>query len=434
MKKIFVGTVEIAGFFGNLSSGLRDNGYTVTEAYFTDHVFKYTNGPDKFPALFKIARDYRSKFYNRPQGEKLPRLFYFLIFQLSLHLFFIQALLKYQVFIFGFGISIFANDKDLKWLKRFGKTVISVVALGSEARPPYIDGARRGRDGKWVPTNELIELSLKMKEKIVGIEKHSTVVVGAPLTSQFLEKPFVNLFQLGLPYPKSKTQIVEKGKIGINSKIKILHSPSNPYAKGTFKIREVIDSLKKKGYDFQFIELFNSPNHVVLEAIASCDLVVDQVYSDTAMATFATEAAFFGKPAIVGGYGWDELKKCIDQDKFPLTFICKPEDLEAAIERMISNPLEREDLGNRANKFVNDLWEAKKVGEKFSFLIEGNTPKDWFLDPQLIVYTHGVGLSESELIELVKDVVRLGGEKALLLDNKPLLKTAFLNLISQKNS
>ncbi|MBA3986706.1 MAG: hypothetical protein H0X63_09075, partial [Flavobacteriales bacterium] len=423
-----------AGFFGNLSTGLRQNGYNVTEAYFTDHIFQYSANQKNYSKLFSITRYFRNKFYSRSQTEKFPRFLYFLIFQISLHLFFFQSVLKHNVFIFGFGISIFENGKDLKWLKRMGKTVISVVALGSEARPPYIDGARRKPDGSWDSIDEIIRLSCEMKKKLEGIERYSSIVVGAPLTSQFLEKPFVNLFELGLPYPKFKSEITEQRKSKTDRQLKILHSPSNLLAKGTIKIREALDSLKRKGYNFDYFELTNSPNKVVLEAIASCDFVVDQVYSDTAMATFATEAAFLGKPAIVGGYGWDELKKFVKAEKFPASYICKPETLETAIEELIVNEQFRNDLGKSAYKFVHDNWEAKKVGKKFSLLIEGEMPNDWILDPYEIIYTQGIGLSESELKKMIESVIKIGGEKALSLDNKPRLKEAFLKLIHSKAS
>jgi hypothetical protein len=306
--------------------------------------------------------------------------------------------------------------------------------LGSEARPPYIDGARRKPDGSWDSIDEIIRLSFEMKKKLEGIERYSSIVVGAPLTSQFLEKPFVNLFELGLPYPKLKSEIIEQRKSKKDRQLKILHSPSNLFAKGTIKIREVLDSLKRKGHNFDYFELTNCPNRVVLEAIASCDFVVDQVYSDTAMATFATEAAFFRKPAIVGGYGWDELKKFVKSEKFPPSYICKPETLEAAIEELIVNKQLRNDLGNSAHQFVHANWEAKKVGMKFSLLIEGKMPKEWILDPHEIIYTQGIGLTESELIKMIESVIKIGGEKALSLDNKPRLKEAFLSLIHSKVS
>jgi len=44
------------------------------------------------------------------------------------------------------------------------------------------------------------------------------------------------------------------------------------------------------------------PNHAVLEELGKCDFVIDQAFADYGMAGFATEAAWFGKTAVVGGY------------------------------------------------------------------------------------------------------------------------------------
>ena len=53
---------------------------------------------------------------------------------------------------------------------------------------------------------------------------------------------------------------------------------------------------------------------MVLEKMAMSDIVVDQVYCDTPMAGFATEAAINGVPVVVGGYYADVYKRfCLIQ-------------------------------------------------------------------------------------------------------------------------
>ena len=90
---------------------------------------------------------------------------------------------------------------------------------------------------------------------------------------------------------------------------RILHAPSNPNFKGTEEIRNTIKCLKNENIDFEYIEITNASNEKVLAELKACDLVIDQLYSDTPMATLAAEAAYCGKPTIVGGYGFEELKK-----------------------------------------------------------------------------------------------------------------------------
>ena len=89
----------------------------------------------------------------------------------------------------------------------------------------------------------------------------------------------------------------------------ILHAPSNPEAKGTAKIISAIDSLKSTDKNFELILLEDQGNLEGLQAIRECDFVINKLYPDTHMAGFPCEAAWFGKPAIVGGYAFIYLEK-----------------------------------------------------------------------------------------------------------------------------
>ena len=52
-------------------------------------------------------------------------------------------------------------------------------------------------------------------------------------------------------------------------KIKILHAPSNAIYKGTQLVRAAIKKLQIDGYNFEYVELQNMPNEVVLEHLKS---------------------------------------------------------------------------------------------------------------------------------------------------------------------
>lgn len=63
------------------------------------------------------------------------------------------------------------------------------------------------------------------------------------------------------------------------SKIIILHAPSNPFVKGTPLVRAAIKKLQIDGYKFDYIELQNMPNEVVLEYLKSSHIVLNQFYA-----------------------------------------------------------------------------------------------------------------------------------------------------------
>ncbi len=71
--------------------------------------------------------------------------------------------------------------------------------------------------------------------------------------------------------------------------IKILHAPSNPLVKGTTLVRAAIKRLREEGYKFEYIELQNVPNEVVLEHLRTSHIVLNHFYGFT-ICVFGIEA------------------------------------------------------------------------------------------------------------------------------------------------
>lgn len=422
--KVFIGMTEIAGYYHNLTLGLRENGIAATEFYLSEHIFQYNSQIDKLPLIFRIYRKFKLK-REGPRSNPISRTYYYFLGSLISYSFLAWAALNFDVFVFGFGTSILNKNKDLKLLRLLNKKVISVVIHGSESRPPYINGAKRLPDGKFLPATELIKMANLMKNQMKVIENNSDYVLAAPFTSQFLEKTFINHFSIGLPY-KIKKRPAGFAEIDDNRSVRILHSPSKPLAKGTFEIRNAIASLKSKGYNIDFVEVINQPNKVVIEELQTCDFIIDQLYSDTPLAGFATEAAFYGKPAVVGGYGWELLKSLLPGHIFPPSEICHPNDLEKAIVKLIEDKKYRIQLGENARMFVSENWEAKIVADKFCKIFSNEIDPEWLIDPSKINYVFGVGISEMDASNLVGQILDQGGVEALALNGNQKLQTALI--------
>jgi hypothetical protein len=205
----------------------------------------------------------------------------------------------------------------------------------------------------------------------------------------------------------------------------VLHSRSHPESKGASTIREAIERLREKGHDIELVEVTGQPNEVVLAELGRCDFVVDQVYSDTPMAGFAAEAAFFGKPAVVGGYGtasdWEA-----DPENIPPSAYVEPHEIESAIEKLVVDKEYRLRLGECAHSFVTQRWNAGKVAERFVTLIDGKVPEEWWFDPGRVDYLNGYGLHEARARESVRLALEAGGVKGLGLGDKPALEEAFV--------
>jgi hypothetical protein len=168
------------------------------------------------------------------------------------------------------------------------------------------------------------------------------------------------------------------------------------------------------------------PNREVLAAIAASDFVIDQAYSDTPMATFAAEAAALGRPAVVGGYAWEELRAETPAPGLPPAQLCDPSALDAAIRELVEDESRRMELGQAAQAFVRETWSPAAVARRFLQLIDGEVPPGWVVDPATIRNVTGVGLSAARARETVARLVEELGAGALQLDHNPGLRDAML--------
>jgi hypothetical protein len=88
-----------------------------------------------------------------------------------------------------------------------------------------------------------------------------------------------NIYKTLIPYENFTFNINKYSNI---NNVKILHAPSNPINKGTPLVRAALKKLELEGYSFDYIELQDVPNKVVLEHLASAHIVLNQFYSSAA--------------------------------------------------------------------------------------------------------------------------------------------------------
>ena len=436
--RIFIGPCEIAGYYANLAKGFHELGMPCDFISYQAHPFEY-GGESQTPFLIRLGRRFTESRLGR-RNSKALRAISVLTSQACFNIWGLLAIFRYDVFIFGFGQSLLRGNIDLFLLRVLRKKVIANLAHGSEARPPYIDGARQSKDGVYPSIEKILELTMRVKARVSRNESWASVVIGAPLsTSHFCRKKFVNWFAMGVPIQINRaisnpSVACELSKENSSVPIRILHSPSHPAAKGTAIIKEAIENLKKVGYAIDFILIHGKPVSDVIEEIKKCDFVVDQLYSDTPMAGFATEAAWFGKPSVVGGYGWAMLRGFVTYDMWPPSQICCPDDIQRAIECLIYDREERERLGQQAQVFVLEKWNVKAVAERFLRLIQDDIPDDWWLDPDDVCYLGG-GLQPIEKTkENVKQMIDQFGIDSLRLSHRPDLEKAFLEFAGLKEA
>ena len=426
-KKIFIGTVEVSGYAENLSEGLRKLGYIVENISFLEHGYKYSDEIN-LPFLIKISRLIRthSKYI-----DKIPVIkSFFIAASESLNILWsISAIFKYDVFIFLYGRSLFRSNLDLPILKLLGRTVISNLSFGSETRPPYLDGFTNYNN---LGSYDYLQIAKSSRRKLRLTrfhQKHCSFVIGSPTsTSQYANKPFINSFILGFPLKLNKNLDELITSCCNQNQITIVHAPSHKQGKGTQDILRAIDNLKNKGYSISLNLLEGVTNQEVIKAIKKCDLVVDQIYSDTPMAGLASEAASYGKPSVVGGNGLAYLKNFIDKDFWPPVQECLPNNIENALEDLILDKKKRLELGFKAKEFISKKRSSIVIAKYFDSLIKNEVPSEWWFNPKNIEFIFGSGQSQYQTKEIIKTLVSKYGDQALSLQHNKTLKKSFLDL------
>lgn len=419
--RVFIGLTEVAGYLGGLRQGFEDLG--VPTLYFdgSAHPFGYAR-PDVLGRAGRVVdrirarRDAERRFVQHTFWNVAASLARVARAVLKLGLL-SRALLTCDAFIFAGGETFFRR-LDPVLLRVLRKRVI-VVFLGSDHRPPYLNG-------RWVrsmPERDLpshLEEIRFVRDRVRTAERFADAIVASGASAQFHTRPFAQFIAVGIPASLPPTEVGDPcRRLFTGSGVRVLHSPSDPISKGTDMIRAAVRALGDLGYAIDYVELVRRPHADVLAALRECDLVVDEVYSDAPMAMFSAEAAFFDKPALVTGYYADAAGSELRADIIPPSLFCLPHELQNGLHRLIADEGYREDLGRRAGAYVRTRWDPAQVARRYLRIIERDVPADWMVDPLACRYLHGWGMPDGLRRQVLRAIVSQAGPEALCLTDRP---------------
>lgn len=422
--RILIGPIEIAGVAKGLAKGFAENGVAADLVIESRHKFSYGGTRDSW--LTRIWQEIGTRRAAATKKQLIRKVIYVLLHRALSWLVFLWSIFHYDAYIFLYGRTLTDSHLELVLLKALGKKVV-FINVGSDFRPPYMDGfvCPMSEAPDFYKLARLVE---RRKERIAMHERYAHYIVSSPSSSHFHERPFINWFSMGVPAAFDVPSEVEATPMA--GKVRILHSPSSPVAKGSQRICEVVDGLIARGYPIEFIKLHGVSNQEVLKQLAHCDFVVDQLYSDIPLAVFGSEAARFGKPCVVAGYMAQSVSRYIRAEDLPPSAYVLPENLESAIENLVCDIESREALGRQAQHFVQERWSCAVVARRYLDLLEGQPRVEWWFDPANIDYVGGCGAPLSYVRFLVKGLVERLGAKALAVEDKPALERALLELAS----
>lgn len=422
LHRISIGPGDVAGYLGNLRKGFDALGIPCEHFMFIPpNAYNY-EAPHHF-----LKRSYDKAFRLSERG-KLGALAYKAFDKVIRLMALIYAIIKFDIFIFS-GLGSFFRFMELPLLRVLGKTVI-VVYLGSDARPPYLSGRHLDdQQGRLDP--EVIALEARaIRKRMARVERFASLIVNHTGMAQFATRSFVRLCELGLPMQIAAELMPKPEMSARRSTVRILHAPSRPIAKGTLEARQAVEQMRSDGLAVELVELVGVANSEVLRNLADCDIVFDELYSDTAIATFAAEAALFGKPVVVGSlyaqhFGWDNPNLAVA----PTTLIA-PSALEETLRRLVIDADFRRSESERVQAFVSTEYTPEKVASRYYQLIKNVYPAEWIMHPDQVDYVGGWGLSVSAWRRQMSIYIAAVGEKGLYLEDRPNLRKKIMSAVA----
>lgn len=414
-----MGLSNVAGYFSKLKAGFDE---IEVKSYLLDispDVFSYTNTykVNVYLNFVKYLYMLRTKSKNI-----VFKIFFLMIYKLFLLPIFVWALFKFDVFIFGFNHS-FYRLFDLPILKFFGKKVI-LVYLGSDARPPYMNGIELIIEKRSV--SQIARRTKKVKNKIRFAEKYADYVISSPTIGQFHEKNFIDWMCIGMP---TILQQEDENIKSVSHKVtRIVHAPSRPITKGSAIFTKIIEKLKLK-YEIEYIELVGKTNDEVLNELQQCDFVLDEIYSDMPLGGLSSEAASFKKITVVGGYYFELIKSDVQNKYIPPSLYCHPDQIEELISRLINDKRLRESLGKDIFNFIKMNWSSREIASKYLMLIDNIYPEEWVYNTNSNEYIYGYGISKEELKKQYINMYDKFGIEVFQLKHNPNLEKKIFDFI-----
>lgn len=416
-KRIFLGVQEIAGMMERLNNAFHDMGIKSDFYCMYDYSFVAKRDNIKEPDILIRYRKH-TNMIRQAKNRNLKR-FWYLFQMIDIIGILFYSIIHYDKYIYVFGHGMFIYNCYLKhfqelefWILRLFHKDIIVWCCGSDSRAPYCDC------DIYNGNMEQMMLDTKVKsKKIQMLEKYATII-DYSASSHFHTKPYIIYNCVGVPIDEKEMVYRRKEK---NRKLTVMHAPSNKEYKGTFIIRKVIEELKEI-VDFEYIEISGMTHDQVLERLCEADIVIDQLFSDTPLAGFATEASINGIPVIVGGYYAQEFVKVRPEPIEP-TIYCTPDELKEKLLYLLQYPSECERIGREEQEYVKKNNMSKIVAKKFLNIFDGKIPNEWLFEPQKNEYIWGAGIPKEKVIRNIKYLIEQYGEESLCIcDNDNLLK------------
>lgn len=419
--RVLILPVEVAGYAGRLAAGLRELDWDVDTLDVTSNRYGFESASASFSAVAALntlhSREPSPNRLRRGAGRVRSA-------ALRLRLALVGPS-HYDAYIYLFGRTLLGPVDP--FLARLRGRRILFVFLGSDSRPPYLNGTFMHKTGRWGMLRARI-FTTAVHHRVRRSERWAHQIVCHPASGQFFRRPFVNWLAIGMPSTGSGRSTGPAASRD-PSVVRILHAPTDPVAKGTPQIVAAIETLQGEGLPLELRTLSGVSNDAVLTAIGESDLIVDQVFSDTPFPGFASEACEQGVPALVFGYAGPFLSQDLAEFEVPARHYRDPSEVLESLRGLATDPGRRQQLAREQSDFCTATSSPRMVAERMEQVIRDDIPQRWLVDPASISYVLGWGMSRELVREALSRYVRRWGKRGLLLPRQSAARKAVEQLL-----
>ena len=160
-----------------------------------------------------------------------------------------------------------------------------------------------------------------------------------------------------------------ENKFNTTNRIKILHAASNPIIKGTQLVRAAIKKLELEGYIFEYIEMQNVDNTIVLEQLKSTHIVLNEFYA-FGLGVLTIEA-MANRCAILTSSD-PKIEIGLPQNENDAWFITPYWEIYDNLKYLLDNPNKIKYYADNGYKYANKYFTFKAVNKYMNDIFKEN--------------------------------------------------------------
>jgi len=316
---------------------------------------------------------YGNRFYNNNQYDHVIRIPKFLNLPIIRNIFlklyslcmFPICALKFDIFIFIYGITFLPLRLDIFLLRMLGKKVI-MFNCGDDVRyrPIAIKIASHKKAMYYSPdTDYTTYINQGISFRRAFLTQRLEELSGAYILSSREQATFANkhFYHFIFPTKMILSHAKKAGDIPL-----IIHAPSDRNVKRTDIVLDAIDKLKAQKVQFEFELIENKDNSYVLQRLIEADIVIDQ--AATWIAKFASEG-LAASCVVFGGNDFEYLGLPRDFHSPVIQFFPDSQKLYNDLRHVIDDKEYREDVMRKSYEFWKNNYSPEAFVESFKKII-----------------------------------------------------------------